>query len=140
MWDPDYDKRLKSWYDLRQQSFVSDLETSLLRINDWWWQAPMVNRSLQWQNFPNWPDPWQLLSQSGFCDLARALGMLYTVTMLNRDVGTVCLAQIPGNNLVLIDSKKYILNWNLGTIVNNLSSQTVIQRAIDSSTLIKSIR
>jgi hypothetical protein len=141
MWQPLYEDRLRDWHDLRMQAASQDIDTALMYINNWWWQVPMINRSLSWQDFPNWPDPWNLLGQSGFCDLARSLGMLYTLVMLERsDIADLVLAETQDNNLVLINSAKYILNWSPGEIVNNLSPETTIKRTVDAHTLTKSLR
>lgn len=140
MWDPDYAVRLKQWHDLRQRTHCLDLEVAMLAINNWWWQAPMVNQSLHWEDFPAWPDPWRLLHLSGFCDLARALGMLYTVILSDLESVPAQLIQIPGNNLVSVDSAKYILNWSPGQIVNNLSPDTIILQTVDRKILTKSMR
>lgn len=141
MWHTEFGERLRGWKDLRDRSSKLELGPALMDINDWWWQAPMINHSLHWKDFPDWPDPWTLLGQSGFCDLARALGMLYTVEMSDRiDVETMMLIETRENNLVLINTDKYIMNWSPGVIVNNLSPAIKINRSIPALALIKSLR
>jgi hypothetical protein len=39
---------------------------------------------------PTWPDPWQLLSDDVYCEVARGLGILYTITLLDRADFDVC--------------------------------------------------
>ena len=54
-----------------------------------------------------------------FCPLARGLGILYTVTMLNRpDIQDAELINSDNDNLVQISNGKYILNWDPKQIVN----------------------
>lgn len=133
IWSSVFEERLSAWYHLRQQVHDQPLETALLQINDWWWRAPIVTKSMTWRDVQTWPDPWDLIGQSGYCDLARALGMLYTVMMLARqDVDSLELVETEDNNLVLINHGKYIMNWSPGTIVNNLSPRITTKRSINS--------
>jgi hypothetical protein len=117
IWPNTFEERLPAWHALRHDAQHQDLDTALANINDWWWRAPMVNHTLIRQDPDSWPGPWDLLAQNSFCDLARALGMLYTVMMLQRGDG------------------KYIMNWSPGTIVNNQSLQTNVLWSISSEAL-----
>jgi hypothetical protein len=96
------------------------LEQALETINQWWSQTPWRPYYLHWDDQPTWPDPWQLLSDDVYCDLARALGILYTISLLDRkDMAPAELVLTEdGDNLVLVAKEKYILNWNPDSIVN----------------------
>lgn len=133
IWPVTFEERLASWYHLRELTKSQPLDAALMAVNDWWWRAPMVTRSLLWQDPPAWPGPWDLVSQNGFCDLARALGILYTVMMVARDdIESIELIATTDHNLVRVDGGKYILNWSPGTVVNNLSPGITIHRSISS--------
>lgn len=119
MWPRDYQQRLTSWTRTRIMCETLPLHQALAAINDWWFAAPWVAYTLHWDDRRNWPDPWQLMEESRLCSLARGLGMLYTVALLERaDIHTACLAETDRDNLVLIDGEKYILNWSPEAIVN----------------------
>ena len=119
MWPNTVDQRLQSWYELRQLAVTVDLEQALDLVNAWWFNAPWRPYHLHWDDRQNWPDPWQLLSDNMFCPLARGLGILYTITMLNRpDIQDAELTDSDNDNLVLISNGKYILNWDPKQIVN----------------------
>jgi len=136
IWPNTFEERLPAWHALRHDAQHQDLDTALANINDWWWRAPMVNHTLIRQDPDSWPGPWDLLAQNSFCDLARALGMLYTVMMLQRgDVGHLELVETKETNLVLVQQGKYIMNWSPGTIVNNQSLQTNVLWSISSEAL-----
>jgi hypothetical protein len=96
------------------------VETALETINAWWFRAPWHAYHLHWDDQPNWPDPWQLLSDNMFCEVARGLGILYTITLLDRaDMTSAELVLTKDDlNLVLFDNSKYILNWDKAIIVN----------------------
>lgn len=119
MWPRTFDERLASWIALRRQAQELSIPTCLERINAWWFQTPWSPYYLHWDDADTWPDPWQMLQENIFCSLARALGMLYTVVMLERpELEAIELVETKNHNLVLIQNKKYILNWEPGQIVN----------------------
>jgi len=143
VWSNRYDDRLSHWYQLRQDNQHNPLETALLAINDWWQKAPWVPYYLHWSDMPKWPDPWELLADNHFCNVAKALGILYTVGMLDRsDIEHCQLGEdrSTGTNLVLVNEGKYILNWEPGRLLNISSPQIQIVRAVDLHAFIEKIR
>ena len=120
MWASTFAGRLESWYGMRQKCHALSVESTLITINSWWCTTPWQPYYLHWDDQLTWPDPWQLLNDNVYCDLARALGILYTISLLDRaDLtdATLVLSQ-DGHNLVMVDKSKYILNWNPDTVVN----------------------
>jgi len=122
MWHPTFAARLESWNLLRDQCQSAPLESALDSINEWWFESPWRPYYLHWDDQPTWPDPWQLLSDDVYCDVARALGILYTITLLDRaDMASARMVLTEdGDNLVLVAKEKYILNWKKDSIVNSL--------------------
>ena len=119
MWPRTFAERLESWAQLRTQATTADAETALHAINAWWFQTPWRAYHLHWDDQAVWPDPWQLLSDDLYCPLARGLGILYTITMLDRpDLQDAVLIEIDSDNLVLVNKKKYILNWDPEQMLN----------------------
>lgn len=113
---------------------TQSVDHALLAINNWWFAAPMISRGLIWEQHEHWPDPWQLLSNHSLCDLARGLGMLYTVTMIvHADIADCSLVQTGHDNLVLVNQGKYILNWAPGPPLNILSQPITVRRSLDSA-------
>ena len=133
MWPVIFEDRLREWRQLRDTIVVAPVDVGLMAINNWWFKAPMVNQHLSWNNCHKWPGPWDLLAEDTWCDVARALGMLYTITMQPQNQFTVSLAQTSLGNLVLVEHGKYILNWAPGQILNRQSPNFDISREIDGS-------
>ena len=125
MWQRSFSERLGSWNELRNRVQQLPLEKALLEINSWWFRAPWVPYHLHWDDRDVWPDPWQLLDDNIYCGLARGLGILYTIAIINHpDIESAVLSEVGGDNLVLINKSKYILNWDKDEIVNiNLGPQ-----------------
>jgi len=120
MWPQTFDVRLASWNQLRDRAQTLDLETALVEINSWWFRAPWRPYYLHWDDQATWPDPWQLLSDDVYCDVARALGILYTISLLDRAdmVDAELVLTEEGDNLVQVAKEKYILNWSPDNVVN----------------------
>ena len=119
MWHQTFAERLESWTQLRQQAAQADKQKSLHLINSWWFGTPWRAYHLHWDDQPAWPDPWQLLDDNLFCGLARGLGMLYTIALLDRpDIQDAELIDTGSDNLVLVEQKKYILNWDRDQLLN----------------------
>jgi len=120
MWPKTFQLRLDAWANLRKQIQHLDAETALAQINTWWGHAPWRAYHLHWDDRETWPDPWELLNDNFYCDVAKGLGMLYTISLLDHPELTdaeLVLTQ-DGDNLVLVCKRKYILNWATDTVVN----------------------
>lgn len=136
MWSSTYEARLRSWQLLRQHVQQQPKAQCLEQINRWWFETPWNSYYLHWDDRADWPDPWQLLQDNIFCSLARGLGMLYTVTLLDRaDIQDAELIETENDNLVVIDSGKYVLNWDCNTIVNISPGTTNLRHRIQQSSL-----
>jgi hypothetical protein len=123
MWPQTFSERLDSWNRLRESCQNSPIETALATINRWWFNAPWRPYYLHWDDQPSWPDPWQLLSDNVYCELARGLGIVYTISMLDRaDMADAMLVLTDDDsNLVQVAKEKYILNWKAEDIVNTFT-------------------
>lgn len=112
MWCSTFEQRLAAWNSLRDRVRDLPVPEALEEINIWWQQTPWRAYHLHWDDRQDWPDPWQLLSDNIYCDLARGLGILYTITVLDRDdMQDAELIETEQGNLVQLDGGKYILNW-----------------------------
>jgi len=135
MWYKDFADRLESWAELRSQNKNLPLVEALQNINDYWQQSPWQPYYLHWDDQPNWPDPWELLSDNIFCDLARGLGILYTLSMLEHKdlVSYELVLTEDGRNLVLVNKSKYTLNWDGSALVNTPHDVKVKKRFINTT-------
>jgi len=131
-----YDARLKSWYELRDQIEGTLIQNKCVEIDEWWQKAPLINHHLHPQDINTWPGPWDLLVENTYCTVARALGICYT--MLLVDETDIDLVEATDNNgedvvLVLVDNAKYILNYWPDTVLSNTLSDFTIKRHLDVS-------
>ena len=141
MWPRDFSERLESWAQLRQQCRQLDSEPALTKINQWWFQAPWSAYHLHWDDQSEWPDPWQLLSDDQYCPVARGLGIMYTISMLDReDMQDAQMIEYQSDNLVLVSQEKYILNWDPDQVVNISLGKSKPRRQVSQEQIKQKIR
>jgi hypothetical protein len=141
MWPRDFSERLESWAQLRQQCSTLGSESALIKINAWWFQTPWTAYHLHWDDQQDWPDPWQLLSDNQYCPVARGLGIMYTITMLDReDLQDAQMIEYQSDNLVLVNKKKYILNWDPDQVVNISLGPSTPRRQVSQEEIKQKIR
>lgn len=138
----DYETRLQNWHDLKEHIKNIDLKEKCIKTDEWWQKAPIINHYLHIFDVDNWPDPWELLAENSYCEVARALGICYTLYMCGEnDLKLVEASDELGNDvvLVLVDDAKYILNYWPDTVVNNCLQDFTIKRNIDITKLLQKI-
>ena len=125
MWTLRSEDRLKEWKDFRQK--ISDLsfEEALNETVKLWGSAPFVIHYLDRIELKDWPTPWELLTDNKYDDLAKSLGMLYTLFLSDHGrQHTFSIIRVQENteleyyNLVEIDSGKYILNYSFNEVTS----------------------
>jgi hypothetical protein len=129
-----YESRLKSWYDLRKSLENADLETKCVEIDKWWQFAPLVNYHLHPQEVSAWPAPWDLLTDNIYCNLARGLGMIYTLLLLGVTDIDFCLATDDNSEdvvLVLVDNAKYVMNYWPDMVLNIKSKDFTLASSLN---------
>jgi hypothetical protein len=132
MWPTQFERRLAAWNNLRQSSADQTLPELLQSVNSWWHQTPWCPYHLHWDDRNTWPDPWQLLSDNVYCDLARALGIMYTIVLIDHtDVTDSSIIETESGNLVQVNQGKYILNWGREIVLNTSLEQQKITNVID---------
>ena len=137
-----YEARLQDWFQLRQSVTSLPIEQQCITIDKWWQDAPLVTHHLHPQDIDNWPDPWELLSENTYCEVARALGMCYTLHLIEiNDIELVLARNNTGEDvvLVLVDNAKYILNYWPNTVISNTLKDFKVVQKLDLQTIIKKI-
>jgi hypothetical protein len=109
--------RLTKWRQFRDSLELSD--TPFEDVAEFWSRAPFVNQYLNPFDTTDWPDPWKLILDGKFDDLAISLGMLYTIKLTERFENSFCeirqtLEKDPKSFLVVDNSS--ILNWQYRSV------------------------
>jgi hypothetical protein len=128
----DYYSRLRLWHQLREDLSQSDLNTICVEVDKFWQQAPLLNHYLHPADTPDWPSPWELISDNDYCLYARGLGMVYTLMLLGvENIDFIDAIDYNDENvcLVLVDNAKYVLNGYPNSVLNtSLTDFTNVKR------------
>lgn len=138
----DYESRLRSWSRLRSELSQSSLQNICIAVDKFWQCAPINNHYLHPDYIQDWPDPWTLLYDNNYCTYSRALGMIYSLLLLDTKKIELVEAKDDNSNevvLVLVNDAKYVLNYWPDTVVNNLVTDFEITRTLNINPLIKKI-
>ena len=118
MWKLKPDDRLDRWKQFRKRLGTLPLEPALAECVDFWQKAPFTPYYLEHTDLTEWPDPWQLVYENYYCDLAKALGIVYTLHLSEHGKNlemSIRVYRDPASrgqyNLAWIDQGKYVLNF-----------------------------
>ena len=123
-WNLRVNDRLAEWKDFRNKLGHLPLDQAIQELNGMWSTAPYVTYYLDPSEPHTWPDPWQLLAENYYCNVAKALGILYTIYFTSHRTKDLELRVYydykdkERYTVVYMDQGKYILNYWPYEIVN----------------------
>jgi len=132
MWKLDPTERLSQWRTFRKSLNVLPLETTVKAIAELWASCPFTPYYLDTEDYINWPDPWTLIEENYYCDVAKALGILYTIKLTSHCPVLEIRVYYDHTtnthyNLVWVDDGKYVLNMVNGEVVNKIEIKTELE-------------
>jgi len=138
----DFYSRLRDWNTLKENLSDSPIDVVCVETDRFWQQSPISNHYLHPADIKSWPDPWQLLDDNIYCNYSRALGMIYTLSLLGiTDIDLVDATDYNSVDvvLVLVDRAKYVMNYWPGTVLNNKLSDFTVSRYYDITPIINKV-
>jgi hypothetical protein len=138
-----YIERLRLWNDLKQEIKSLSIADKSKIVDEWWQKAPLIKYYLHPMDISNFPSPWELLYENNYCVLARALGMCYTLALVNvYDSRIVEATDVYGEDtyIVLVDNGKYILNYHPQSVLSTSLDDFKIKKEIDISNLLTKMK
>lgn len=72
-------ERLTRWKSFRKELDTLLIDDALKKTLRLWNNCPFVPHYLLPEDQINWPDPWTLIQENYYCDLAKVLGIIYTL-------------------------------------------------------------
>lgn len=121
--------RILAWREWRLTLDDMSFENALTETATAWSRVPLVNHYLSVDEPDEWPNPWELINENHYCDLAVCLGMFYTIALSKHKTPTLTMnlyRDIEAStwmHLCQMEEGKYVLNWKHGGIVNNSTLQ-----------------
>ena len=124
MWNLLPHERLRTWQEFRNRISELPPEQALTELEHLWSYAPYVKNYLHYDLVNEFPGPWELIYDNYYCNLAKALGILYTLYLSGHDVKIEIRVYIDEStmeqyNLVYVDDGKYVLNLVHDEVVNS---------------------
>jgi len=123
-WNLRINDRLSQWKDFRHKISDLPLDQAVIEVNYMWSTAPFVTYYLDPSDTSQWPDPWSLIAENYYCDVAKSLGIMYTLYFSSHKSISAEIQvyydykEKVRYHLVSIDNGKYILNYYPYEIVN----------------------
>jgi hypothetical protein len=104
-------ERLTEWKKIRDSLQGSD--NPYLDVLNIWKKAPLVNQYLNPNDPKSWPDPWHLVLDNRYDELALALGIVYTLGLSERFMSAkieihMSIEDLNENNFFVIDNNSTI--------------------------------
>lgn len=117
--------RLSRWKTFRSKLENYSLESAIAHTLDFWHHCPFCPFYLEVDKPETWPNPWQLIEDNLYCDLAKCLGIVYTLYLsrhgpyLDFEIRVYNEPNTRHNyHIVYLCQGKYVLNLVEGEVVN----------------------
>ena len=137
-------ERLSLWKSFRDNISNLSEKDAIAKTLTFWQACPFTPFYLLHDDISTWPDPWQLIEENYYCDLAKCLGIVYTLYLSAHGKTLDIEIQAYQNkktrqlyNLVQLNQGKYILNLIEGEIVNkeHISNELTLKYRYTASDL-----
>jgi hypothetical protein len=143
MWKIDPSERVARWRAFRLSLGGLPIEKAIQAVAEFWRDCPYNAYYLDPADPDSWPTAWDLVAENYYCDIAKALGMLYTVAYSrHRQMPMeLCVYSDPETgyvyNLSVFDKGKYVINFLDAEIVNiqQVKNKLVLKRRYSSTEL-----
>ena len=136
--------RLNEWKSLRDKLNQCSLSIAVKKTQELWQLCPFTPFYLDPELPHEWPDPWQLLAENYYCDLAKCLGIIYTLHLtahkdqLFPEIRTYLDPTTRYDyHIAYLCHGKYVLNLIEGEIVNkeHINQQLKLKRCYTAADL-----
>ena len=117
--------RLDRWKSFRFSLNEFSIAKAIELTNELWAACPFTPFYLDPESPDSWPDPWTLLDENYYCDLAKVLGIIYTLHLCDHGQTLNPELRIYTNtrtrhtyHIAYLCDGKYVLNLIEGEILN----------------------
>ena len=117
--------RLDRWKSFRFSLNEFSIGKAIELTNELWAACPFTPFYLDPESPNSWPDPWTLLDENYYCDLAKVLGIIYTLHLCDHGKNLQPELRIYTNtktrhtyHIAYLCDGKYVLNLIEGEILN----------------------
>jgi hypothetical protein len=121
---------LKLWKNLRTslKAELSDMDHLVQTVN-FWSNAPLMTRVLDWDQPKSWPDPWQLIYNGQYDESSVSLGMFYTLWHADDDrwnnrivLKLIKDADMAIQHIIVEVDNRFMLNYEYNSVYDKTSN------------------
>lgn len=119
------EERLRAWREFRKTLDHLPVDKAIQSTVNFWQTCPFAPYYLDSNDSLLWPNPWDLIIENYYCDLAKSLGMLYTLYFTEHGKNLEIELRVYVDpvtryeyNLVFFDKGKYVLNFQDGEVTS----------------------
>ena len=136
--------RLSRWRSFRLLLDSLPLDNAVEKANDLWATCPFTPYYLDPLQPEQWPNPWDLIIENCYCDLAKVLGLVYTLHLTKHSALLFPEIHVYFDNktkhtyhIAYLCKGKYVLNLAEGEIVNkqHINQDFVLKHCYTASDL-----
>jgi len=126
-------RRLAYWKNFRNQLGSMPLKKALEATQQLWQLCPFTPFYLNIEQPDSWPNPWELISENYYCDLAKCLGIVYTLSLTKHIISEPEIHIYRDSetrltyHLAVFGQGKYVINLVDGEVVNIKSLNKTMQ-------------
>jgi hypothetical protein len=118
-------ERLARWKQFRLEIDELSLVDAIQATQLFWQKCPFIPYYLEVESPNKWPDPWQLITENYYCDLAKVLGIVYTLHLSKHSEQLYPEIRVYYDpktrysyHIAWFDGGKYIVNLTEHSVVN----------------------
>lgn len=102
--------KILNWREFRRKISDMPVKSALQDTATLWKNCPKLQKNLfDINDVENWPDPWQLISQTAYCESSQTLGIYYTLSL--TDKFTEIYVETGKTTLGLEQSRVHVQNY-----------------------------
>lgn len=120
------DRRLAYWKNFRNQLNTMPFVQALEVTQQLWQSCPFTPFYLTVDDPDSWPNPWDLVTENYYCDLAKCLGIVYTLHL--SDHGNNLDPEIRVYNDLATKYQYHIAYFAGGKYVLNLIEDEIVNK------------
>ena len=144
MWKLETSERLARWRDFRKSLDALSLADACQATAEFWHTCPFNPYYLDPADPDSWPTAWDLITENYYCDLAKSLGIVYTLHFSNHTADLNPQIHIYNDpetgyvyNLSVLAQGKYVINFLDNKIVNieSINKKLKLKRCYGSEEL-----
>lgn len=118
-------ERINLWRNFRRDLDSMSLEEAIEATQNFWQKCPFSPFYLDATDPDSWPNPWDLIIENYYCDIAKVLGIVYTLhltehgKLLNPEIRIYHDQKTKhAYHIAYLCRGKYVLNLIEGAVVN----------------------